>query len=302
MVAETSKLVLFVAGVAGVASVIAYARRCLCREPDVPPRTHPAPPASLPRLRPRRIQYEALRDIYPMRDLSPVRSVDLDPLPAHGRASIYRTTESAERSAREQRRGATETVRARLTAGSLQRLQATYAHSDAYNRVDMSSFVLTDHMTDRMASRGIDIEELERAVKQGSKSAANNGCWRYDFQGVTVVTDETRDQIVGVTCWRHGARDTDVIKIPSRLFGKICGSKHATRLKIEAVCQVRVEVPDKGCAKKFDHVVIEADGPNAKRNVAKAAAVIRWIIGTKHLVSCDLVQAVAGRLEAEARH
>ena len=164
----------------------------------------------------------------------------------------------------------------------------------------MSSFVLTDHMTERMASLGIDIEELERAVKQGSKTAANNSCWRYDFEGVTVITDETRDQIVGVTCWRHGARDTDVIKIPSRLFGKICGSKHATRLKIEEVCQVRVEV--KFEAKKFDHVVIGADGPNAKRNVAKAAAVIRWIIGTKHYVSCDLVQAVAGRLEAEAKH
>ena len=233
-----------------------------------------------------------------------------------------------------------------LTAENLRQLEALDIHAESHpaessDEVDVDTrsvatscvtFVPTSHIKGSMAARGIDIKALQRAVKRGVKSAARDGCWRYDYEGVAYITDETSR--VGITCYKTGLRSletinetpaaagaggaydfAEVISIPSGKADMICGKKHATRLNIEKECQVVVRISEppgkkesrakKSRANQF--AVIAADGPDALRYVAKAVAVIRKIIKSEHFNSKKVTEAVKQRdaklrkEEAEAR-
>jgi len=72
-----------------------------------------------------------------------------------------------------------------------------------------SNVTINSHLHGRVrrAERGIDKRELQAAVKNGVKEAANPGRlgdrrWRYTYQGVTYITDETSRH--EITSWRIG--------------------------------------------------------------------------------------------------
>ena len=67
------------------------------------------------------------------------------------------------------------------------------------------------HGRQRRAERGIDRNNLQAAVKHGRAERANPGPhgeqrWRYTYQGVVYVTDETRRH--EITSWREDGKDT----------------------------------------------------------------------------------------------
>mmetsp|Transcript_15147 Transcript_15147/g.37130 ORF Transcript_15147/g.37130 Transcript_15147/m.37130 type:complete len:372 (-) Transcript_15147:7-1122(-) len=85
-------------------------------------------------------------------------------------------------------------------------------HSDTSIKTDNIPLVSHVHGRQRRAERNIQRKELQAAIKYGQKETANPGRdgstrWRYTYNGVVFVTDETSRH--EVTSWRIDGTDED---------------------------------------------------------------------------------------------
>jgi hypothetical protein len=101
---------------------------------------------------------------------------------------------------------ATEALESRLTALSTKLEQAT---------LQETSLISHTHGRQRRAERGIEKEELKRAIKFGSREKANPGRdgktrWRYTHEGVVFITDEASKH--EITSWRVDAAGGEVLQ------------------------------------------------------------------------------------------